>query len=743
MKHTLWICFLLALLVSGCSQDEMLRHDTSASGKGRTFTTEFEQNDSRTYLEDGLYSRWTEGDLIALFDGNTLNRQYRFDGKTGDKSGTFSIVETPSGTSNALSTNYAVYPYASDVEMSDGGVMTVTLPAEQSYAPGSYGLGANTMVAVTHNVYDTFLKFRSVGGCFKLQLCGEGITLKTITLRGNNNEKLAGKAYITAAYDKAPALTMSDDATSSVTLDCGEGVLLDRETPTVFMMVIPPTTFEKGITVTMEDVSGKVYTQSSSKELVVDRNVIKPMAAVEVKDESDATPYITFTADALQTLTMTKAVSTMEYSVNGGEWALLGTTTVSFGGELGNLRLRSKYKYGTSYGTAARIQFGNDIPVACSGDIRTLINYEKYSTVDTREAHFQYLFLGCSSLISAPELPITDLSQGCYYGMFTGCTGLVTAPALPATTLSVSCYSEMFKDCTGLVNPPELPANVAVYGCYYGMFSGCTSLVDAPMLPATIVDKMSYDGMFSGCTSLVDAPSLPATTLGIQCYRSMFSGCTGLKNPPALPATVLTEDCYFEMFKGCTGLVTAPSLPATTLAEGCYRAMFYNCTSLVSSPSELPATTLTEHCYYQMFYNCTSLVNVPSEIPATTLAEYCCYYMFYNCSSLTIAPELPATVLADRCYSCMFSYCTNLVKAPVLRAPVLTLNCYHWMFYGCRKLTSITMLATYIPSSSCLHYWVTDVACSGTFIKSKDMCSLERGISGVPKSWYLKNYGEE
>ena len=78
MKNTVSYIFLFALLVSGCTQEEMLRNGTSVSGEGRTFTTSFEQNESRTYLEDGRLSRWTAGDRISLFDANTLNSQYLF-----------------------------------------------------------------------------------------------------------------------------------------------------------------------------------------------------------------------------------------------------------------------------------------------------------------------------------------------------------------------------------------------------------------------------------------------------------------------------------------------------------------------------------------------------------------------------------------------------------------------------------------------------------------------------------------
>ncbi|MBQ8520421.1 MAG: hypothetical protein IJ456_03380, partial [Bacteroides sp.] len=222
MKNVVSFIFLLALLVSGCSQEEMSKHGTSSTSEGRVFTTSFEQNDSRTYVEDGHLSRWTEGDRISLFDASTLNCQYLFAGDTGDSGGTFFMLSKPEGTGTALSTNYGVYPYSENVKMTEDGVISVTLPSEQHYAENSYGLGDNIMVAVTENADDTFLKFKNVGGCFKLQLYGDNVTVKSITLKGNNGEKIAGKATITATYDKAPAVTMVEEAITSITLDCGK-----------------------------------------------------------------------------------------------------------------------------------------------------------------------------------------------------------------------------------------------------------------------------------------------------------------------------------------------------------------------------------------------------------------------------------------------------------------------------------------------------------------------------------------
>ena len=195
MKNNLWISILLALLVSGCSQKEEFNNQNVAP-EGRVFTTSFENNQSRTFVKDGYLSCWTADDRISLFDGNTLNLQYKFYGKTGDNGGTFLMDSKPEGTGSSLTTNYAVYPYSENVKITTDGVITVNLPSEQHYAENSFGLGDNTMVAVTQDIHDTFLNFKNVGGCLKLQLYGNDATIQTITFTGNNKEKIAGKAIL-------------------------------------------------------------------------------------------------------------------------------------------------------------------------------------------------------------------------------------------------------------------------------------------------------------------------------------------------------------------------------------------------------------------------------------------------------------------------------------------------------------------------------------------------------------------
>ena len=236
-------------------------------------------------MDEKVRLLWTEGDLLTIFT-STLNRKYQFDGETGDNSGTFSEIATSQfGTGNSISANYAVYPYSSSNKISNDEVITLSLPATQQYAEGSFGQDANTMVAVTSGPNDYFLPFKNIGGFLRLRLYGEGITVKSIELKGNNSEKIAGKATVTAKYGQNPELEMSDSATESITLNCGDGVALGATAAEAkdFWIVVPPTTFTKGFTITITDTTGATMEKSTTKSYVVERNVLKSMTAFEME----------------------------------------------------------------------------------------------------------------------------------------------------------------------------------------------------------------------------------------------------------------------------------------------------------------------------------------------------------------------------------------------------------------------------------------------------------------------------
>ena len=291
-------------------------------------------------------------------------------------------------------------------------------------------------------------------------------------------------------------------------------------------------------------------------------------------------PYVTFTAKDSQTFKMTNP-SNIEYSVNNGKWATVEAgTEVTFGGANGTLRLRGTNINGTASGSSAWSKYSTitftdkTVKVACTGDIRTLLDWRNYSTVNTQNALFCYLFKDCAVLTSAPDLPATTLAGYCYFKMFEGCTSLTSAPELKATTLADECYFSMFRNCTSLTSAPKLTATELKYYCYGSMFAGCTSLEKAPELPATTLANNCYTFMFSGCTSLTSAPELKATKLVYKCYYGMFSGCTKLSTVTMLtPSDQITYQCCDTWLDnaGTDGTVSSRTLIVTD--EAAYNAL--------------------------------------------------------------------------------------------------------------------------------------------------------------------------
>lgn len=279
---------LLALVLCSCAETFVGEDIARPNGENiPDLTAAFAEDDTRTYVENDKYLRWHEDDRLTAFYGNTLNRQYKFNGATGDNSGTFSLVPSGElGTGNAFDRIYALYPYSETAKITDEGEISLTLPAVQNYAENSFGRGANTMIAVTENLEDTFLAFKNACGYLKLKLYDpDGGELKSIEVKGNNGEKIAGSATATIAFGEVPVLNMSDDATTTITIDCGDGIAIGQtaETATEIWVVLPETTFTKGLTIVVTDTNGSIFEKSTEKEVVIERNAVQPMAALIVE----------------------------------------------------------------------------------------------------------------------------------------------------------------------------------------------------------------------------------------------------------------------------------------------------------------------------------------------------------------------------------------------------------------------------------------------------------------------------
>ena len=288
------LCTSLLLAVSACQQVEPLMGPDNV--KGPAFTAQIEEfgAGTKTALAGGNSVVWSAADQLAIFQGTSVSDKYHIDDAcVGKDNGTFRIVEKgESAASGTFDANIALYPYEEDLTctptVKDGEVTAyqisgVTIPATQTYAANSFPDESFLMAAMTDGLNDHTLNFRNLCGALKLQLKGT-VKVKKIELTGNDGEPLAGDATVTVYPDgTVPSVTMSEGASTTVTLNWRDGVQLNEDTATEFIISIPPTDFVNGFTVRIVDIKGAEATIETSKSNTIGRSFIHTMPEVTVE----------------------------------------------------------------------------------------------------------------------------------------------------------------------------------------------------------------------------------------------------------------------------------------------------------------------------------------------------------------------------------------------------------------------------------------------------------------------------
>lgn len=318
-----------SVLLAGCAKYEEINLPIShPNSKGPIFhaTLENRQDESRTYLDKDNHQLWHAEDEIALYYGSTQKHQYRFMGETGDPEGYFEEISVEKDEGRSLENNHAFYPYSMVYNFT--GKYKIKIPAVQNFAPGgTFAQGSNPMVAITKSVEDTELKFKNICGYLKLKLYGDNITVKQIILSNNSGDfKRNCYVEIKDGIGYFPNSSWYDTDGQSyynenILLDCGEGVTLsdDPSIPTEFVFVLPPMSFSKGFRIVVVDIEGNISLKQTSNEVKIERNVIQPMATLNLKNynatENQKIYYTTSDGSTLNICTGAPTHSTFEEKI--------------------------------------------------------------------------------------------------------------------------------------------------------------------------------------------------------------------------------------------------------------------------------------------------------------------------------------------------------------------------------------------------------------------------------------------
>ena len=270
---------LIALAMSSCVQDPTKDILVNIGDEEKVYATLEPEND-RVQMTKSMKMVWTEGDIMYVVGPNT-RKKYKFDGKTGDRVGSFTLTNTYTPYSISLDRYYAVASFYSITTMTNNRIRynsPITGTSVQKYNPNGCSEVNNNLVFAESEDGKNF-KFKPVLSYLRLSLTGDKI-VKSINLINNADKAISGRYHIYIDEPEKVLFQNDYNPLATILLDCGEGVQLS-DTPTDFYFAIRPMELSAGITVEVSFTDGTTFVQATSKPITITQNTIQPMTVIK------------------------------------------------------------------------------------------------------------------------------------------------------------------------------------------------------------------------------------------------------------------------------------------------------------------------------------------------------------------------------------------------------------------------------------------------------------------------------
>lgn len=557
---------LAAMMFAACSKDainEQTGIQPIVDEAPETLTVGFEDDETRIQLNEAQKTVWTEGDLVSVFYRSDANQKWQYTGETGARTADLKRVSTPEATVS-LSDIVVVYPYNENYYINPRTCnVQATLPAVQTYLEDSYGLDGNIMISQSE--YNN-ISLKNVCGWLKLQLTGDGEKVKSVTVRGNDGEQVAGELYINSVDATAILASEAGDVVedegenatggaganlifentvlTEVTLDCGEGVELGAEA-TAFYVALPPQTFAKGFTVEVEATDGHIMAKSTDKAITIERNHIQPMTAFDFAPSYPLSNEIFYTASEQVT---PHRLDDIDATFISSSWdAETGFGVMLFDGNITKLGAEA-FSWRSAL-TSVIIPEG--VTTLDTGAFFQCVNMSSVHLPSTLTTIGYEAFYECRSLtnVTIPD-GVTTIGDGA----FCGCSSL-TSVTIPDSVTTIESWA--FSYCNSLMS---VTTGNGVTAIGEGVFSNCEDL-------AEFKGKFAADG--GRCLIKDDAIIAYANASGTEytipdgvtsMEKSAFRGCNDLAEV-TIPSSVTSINVH--VFLDCNGLVEVYCKSAT------------------------------------------------------------------------------------------------------------------------------------------------------------------------------------
>ena len=592
-----------------------------------------------TRQEDGSVF-WNPADEISLFFMRGENGGYKFTSQNTEVAEIAEFAGSISGITgggeNLTEDAYfwAVYPYSKENACENNSLIT-RLPDKQQGLADTF---ADDLFITVARSLGVKMGFKNVCGGFKFCVSQSGI--RSVTLRGNNDEKLSGKVRVAFNESNIPEVTEIIDGQSEITLTAPNGGEL--EVGKFYHIVALPTAMESGFTMAFHktDNTCGTYTYTSGvtvkrSKFLVARNFDAGLIFESEEENGPVAPdglvtihnaekgmllaeLMDYDYASIESMKVTGTMNDEDFLIIYYEMPALRYLDISEV-NITTLPNRSFYQ-STNVETLILPTTLQTIPdnVFCESVVKEVYLNEGLQTIGASA------FKNCDRL-AAIHIPqsVTTIGKEAFYD----------CNALESVTFADGCKVSKFEGRT-FANTPiveiRIPAQVASIDSFNETFEGCSSLTTVRFEKNSVLPLMA--DYFYNCKKL-ESIEIPASVITID--AKAFSAKSNLKHV-YFEANSTLQEIKTSAFSGCCALESIV-LPAST--QKIYSAAFYNCSSLADVQFEENAQ-LTDLGYGTdsassnagggVFESCTNLKRI--EVPASVKKIH--PRAFYGCSGL-------------------------------------------------------------------------------------------------------------
>ena len=275
-KVTLAIAMAALVIFAGCKKDKETTGTTLKAS-----IEQYKSGDSKTSIDPSNGAiKWTTGDKIVVNNGTTSGT-FTLTNGAGSTTGTF----TYNGEYTLGENNIAVYPETATIS---GSTVTVTLPAEQTYAAESNG--STPMLGTFTNPDD--LTFTSLCGALGISLkaASADVAITAIEVVSKTDEKLNGTFTCTTAN---PQLNVAagDSNSKNVRLNCTTTL---TTTPQNFYFAMPVGALANGFILNVYgDGADPIFSTDTDNNIAIVLNQVNQMPEVSVALAPPFDPLLT------------------------------------------------------------------------------------------------------------------------------------------------------------------------------------------------------------------------------------------------------------------------------------------------------------------------------------------------------------------------------------------------------------------------------------------------------------------